>query len=103
MKMITFVNLESMKTFKTTTVFECAVLKLPIVHSQAGNVSTLSNSRHIMSFDIKRLNYLYDVPGGEARSGHAHKKLNQMIIAAFAESGLTKMYPGAIGCIVYFQ
>ena len=46
-----------------------------------GNLTFIEENRHI-PFEIKRVYYLYDVPGGEARGGHAHKQLQQFIIAA---------------------
>ena len=51
------------------------------VHSNAGNITALENGDNI-PFDVKRIYYLYDIPGGESRGGHAHYKLNQYIIAA---------------------
>ena len=46
-----------------------------------GNLTFIEENRHV-PFEIKRVYYLYDVPGGEARGGHAHKQLQQFIIAA---------------------
>ncbi len=46
-----------------------------------GNLTFIEENRHI-PFEIKRVYYLYDVPGGETRGGHAHKRLQQFIIAA---------------------
>lgn len=46
-----------------------------------GNISVVRNSKEI-PFEVKRTYYLYDVPGGESRGGHAHKELSQLIIAA---------------------
>ena len=51
------------------------------VHSDSGNITVLENGDNI-PFDVKRIYYLYDIPGGESRGGHAHYKLNQYIIAA---------------------
>ena len=48
---------------------------------EKGNITVVENNKTI-PFDIKRTYYLYDVPGGEARGGHAHQKLSQLIIAA---------------------
>ncbi len=58
----------------------CKILEFPIVHDARGNLTFIENSRHI-PFDIKRVYYLYDVPGGAERAGHAHKTLQQIIIA----------------------
>ncbi|WP_319777837.1 FdtA/QdtA family cupin domain-containing protein [Maridesulfovibrio sp.] len=57
------------------------IIELPKINDNRGNLTFIENSRHI-PFDIKRVYYLYDVPGGETRGGHAHKKLRQYIIAA---------------------
>jgi dTDP-4-dehydrorhamnose 3,5-epimerase-like enzyme len=46
-----------------------------------GNLTFLEGGRHL-PFSIKRVYYLYDVPGGESRGGHAHKQLQQFIVAA---------------------
>ncbi|WP_031482627.1 sugar 3,4-ketoisomerase [Maridesulfovibrio frigidus] len=57
------------------------LIDLPKIEDNRGNLTFIENSRHI-PFDIKRVYYLYDVPGGESRGGHAHKELRQYIIAA---------------------
>ena len=59
---------------------ECKVLSLPVVHDRRGNL-TYIESLKIIPFEIKRVYYLYDVPGGAERGGHAHKQLHQLIIA----------------------
>ena len=66
---------------KTTTVFNCSLLTLPKIQTPGGNITPVNNRIEI-PFDIKRVYYLYDVPGGEGRGGHAHKALQQIIIAA---------------------
>lgn len=63
-------------------VFNCTVLQLPKIHNRAGNITVLDNKDNIVPFDVKRVYYLYDVPGGESRGGHAHRQLHQLIIAA---------------------
>jgi hypothetical protein len=60
---------------------QCSLLELPQISDPRGNLTFLEGSRHF-PFDIKRIYYLYDVPGGEIRAGHAHKALQQLIIAA---------------------
>jgi hypothetical protein len=57
------------------------VIDLPIVRDQRGNLSFVEGSRHI-PFPIERVYYLYDVPSGAERAGHAHKALQQLIVAA---------------------
>lgn len=58
----------------------CRFIELPIIHDPRGNLTFVEGSRHI-PFDIRRVYYLYDVPGGAQRGGHAHRKLHQLIIA----------------------
>ena len=57
------------------------ILNIPIVHDERGNLSVVE-SGELIPFEIQRLYYLYDVPGGTTRGGHAHKNLEQFIIAA---------------------
>ena len=59
----------------------CKVIDLPKISDRRGNLTFIEENRHI-PFKIKRVYYLYDVPGGESRGGHAHKRLQQFIIAA---------------------
>lgn len=59
---------------------QCKALELPRNHDPRGNLTFVESGRHI-PFDIKRVYYLYDVPGGAERGGHAHKALHQLIIA----------------------
>src|SRR5689334_21620374 len=56
------------------------IIELPRVNDPRGNLTFIEASRHV-PFDIKRVYYLYDVPGGALRAGHGHKKLEQLIIA----------------------
>ena len=55
-------------------------IDFPIIEDHRGNLSFIEGGNHI-PFDIKRVYYLYDVPGGVERGGHAHKDLAQVIIA----------------------
>jgi hypothetical protein len=58
----------------------CKIIELPRIQNAAGNLSFIEANRHI-PFDIERVYYLYDVPGGAQRGGHAHKQLRQLLIA----------------------
>jgi hypothetical protein len=57
------------------------LLDLPIVRDQRGNLTAIEGGRDV-PFEIRRVYYLYDVPGGETRAGHAHLELEQLIVAA---------------------
>jgi dTDP-4-dehydrorhamnose 3,5-epimerase-like enzyme len=59
---------------------ECKIIQLQKIHNRAGNITVAGGSESI-PFDIKRVYYLYDIPGGAHRGGHAHKQLEQIIIA----------------------
>lgn len=59
---------------------DCRIVELPKIADPRGNLTFLEGDRHI-PFEIKRLYYLYDVPGGSERGAHAHKSLHQFIIA----------------------
>lgn len=63
------------------TVFDCSLIDIGKINSKQGNITILENEKNL-PFNIKRIYYLYDVPGGEARGGHAHYELEQYIIAA---------------------
>ena len=58
----------------------CHIIELPKIAEPRGNLTFVEGSNHI-PFDIKRVYYLYDVPGGAERGGHGHKALHQLIIA----------------------
>ena len=62
-------------------IHNCNVVELTKIHNRAGNITIIQNGSH-QPFDIKRIYYLYDVPGGSERGGHAHKALHQLIVAA---------------------
>ena len=65
-----------------SNVFNCSVIELAKIHNRAGNITVLDHKEALLPFEVKRIYYLYDVPGGESRGGHAHKNLHQLIIAA---------------------
>lgn len=63
-------------------VYDCTIIELDKHHSdRKGNLTVVQNSETV-PFDVKRIYYLYDIPGGESRGSHAHKELSQLIIAA---------------------
>lgn len=64
-----------------TTVNDCSFVELDKNHREKGNITVVENAG-VVPFDINRVYYLYDVPGGEERGGHAHKELYQILIAA---------------------
>jgi len=66
---------------KTSSIFNCNVIELPKVYNRSGNITPINGDVEI-PFNIKRVYYLYDVPGGETRGGHAHHELQQLIVAA---------------------
>lgn len=63
------------------TIFDCNILQLPKIHNRAGNITAIQNTKEI-PFNIKRIFYLYDIPGGESRGAHAHYTCYQFLIAA---------------------
>jgi hypothetical protein len=59
---------------------DCKLIDLPKISDPRGNLSFIEGGKHI-PFDIQRVYYLYDVPGGSDRGAHAHKNLHQFIVA----------------------
>lgn len=59
---------------------KCRIIEFPKIHDRKGNLTFVEGRRHV-PFPIKRVYYLYDVPGGAERGGHAHKKLHEVLIA----------------------
>jgi dTDP-4-dehydrorhamnose 3,5-epimerase-like enzyme len=59
---------------------DCKIIDLPKIQDPRGNLTFIESNNQI-PFDIQRVYYLYDVPGGSERGGHAHKSLHQLIIA----------------------
>lgn len=62
------------------TIFDCSVIELPKIENRAGNISIVENSYNV-PFDVKRVFYIYDIPGGKDRGSHAHKECHQFLIA----------------------
>lgn len=71
------------------SVFDCTVIELSKHHSdRKGNLTVVENSVTV-PFDITRVYYVYDVPGGSSRGSHAHRRLHQLIIAASGSFSVT--------------
>ncbi len=66
---------------KQFSVYDCPIIPLNKIHNRAGNITVVEGENSV-PFDIKRVYYLYDIPGGEERGGHAHHGLFQLIVAA---------------------
>lgn len=66
---------------KQSSVYDCSIIEIDKHHHEKGNLSVVQNN-DVIPFGTKRIYYLYDIPGGESRGGHAHRELNQLIIAA---------------------
>ncbi len=63
------------------SVYDCSVIELPRINNRAGNITPISNNINI-PFSMKRVFYIYDIPGGEDRGAHSHKECHQFLIAA---------------------
>ena len=59
---------------------QCRIIDLPKIADPRGNLTFIEGGRHV-PFQIQRVYYLYDTPGGAERGGHAHKELHQLIVA----------------------
>jgi hypothetical protein len=68
------------KSGKNVTVFDCSVAELGKLQNRSGNISIIENNTGF-PFDVKRIFYIYDIPGGEDRGAHAHKECHQFLIA----------------------
>lgn len=66
---------------RKSSVYDCTIIEMDKHHSEKGNLTVVENGRTI-PFEVNRVYYLYDIPGGESRGGHAHKELKQLVIAA---------------------
>ena len=80
---------------KKATIEDCRIIDLRKMHDPRGNLTPIEGGKDV-PFEIKRIFYLYDVPGGESRGAHAHIKDNQFLIAAsgafgvFVDDGVNK-------------
>ncbi|MDR2475722.1 MAG: FdtA/QdtA family cupin domain-containing protein [Bacteroidales bacterium] len=73
---------------KKTTVYDCTLIELDKHHHEKGNISVVENGKTV-PFGVERTYYLYDVPGGESRGGHAHRELQQLIVSASGSFSVT--------------
>ncbi|OKZ44383.1 MAG: hypothetical protein BHV68_03005 [Bacteroidales bacterium 43_8] len=71
-----------------TTVYDCSLIELSKHHHEKGNITVVENNLTV-PFDVQRTYYLYDIPGGESRGGHAHRELHQLIVAASGSFSVT--------------
>jgi WxcM-like, C-terminal len=69
------------------------LIDLPVVPDHRGNLTFIEGSKHI-PFEIKRVFYLYDVPGGQSRAGHALKDVEQLLVAASGSFDVVLDYGG---------
>jgi hypothetical protein len=67
---------------------DCKIVELPKINNPHGNLTFVENDAQI-PFDMKRVYYVYDVPGGSERGGHAHKNLHQFIVAMSGSFDIT--------------
>jgi hypothetical protein len=65
---------------RKSTIYDCSVIQLSKINNRAGNITIVEGNTDV-PFPISRIYYLYDVPGGERRGGHGHKKLYQLVVA----------------------
>jgi hypothetical protein len=66
---------------KNISVYDCSIIELPKISDPAGNITPVTNDENV-PFGVKRVFYIYDIPGGEARGAHAHKECHQFLVAA---------------------
>lgn len=66
---------------KKSSVYDCSHIELGINHKEKGNITVVENNK-TLPFNVNRIYYLYDIPGGENRGGHAHQNLFQLVVAA---------------------
>ena len=66
---------------KTSSIQDCQLLEINQIGDRRGHITVVENHREI-PFDVKRVFYLYDIPGGESRGAHAHKECHQLLVAA---------------------
>jgi len=65
---------------KEASIYDCSIIELPRLKNRAGNITVVNNNDNI-PFEVKRIFYIYDIPGGEDRGAHAHKDCHQFLVA----------------------
>lgn len=63
------------------SVYDCSIIELSKIENRAGNITPVTNRENV-PFDINRIFYIYDIPGGKDRGAHAHKECHQFLVAA---------------------
>jgi hypothetical protein len=71
-----------------TTIDDCRLIDLPRINTREGSITPVHGSREI-PFDVVRVFYVYDVPGGEGRGAHAHRELHQFIVSVMGAFDVT--------------
>jgi hypothetical protein len=66
---------------KNSTIADCQIIDIEKIDNRSGNISVLNNGQDL-PFQIKRVFYLYDIPGGESRGAHAHRMCHQFLVSA---------------------
>ena len=66
---------------RISSVFDCNLYELPRIKDRSGNITVIENNIEC-PFEVRRIFYLYDIPGGANRGAHAHKECEQFLIAA---------------------
>lgn len=77
-----------MESSRLSKVSDCRIINLKQINNRAGNITPVENSLDI-PFDVKRVYYLYDIPGGATRAAHGHKELSQLVIAVSGSFDIT--------------
>lgn len=68
-------KIQNYSIMKRSSVYDCSMLELDKHHQERGNITVVENG-YTIPFDVKRVYYLYDIPGWGTRGGHAHKELH---------------------------